>query len=82
MICRRVAGGLTSYMVCVDMVIIIMKSSFNRDNNYCHYVIQRIAGFAITLYYHPAGLDVVIVVYRLLDDLLIFFSVWVGGLGW
>jgi hypothetical protein len=33
-----------------------MKSSFNRDNNYCHYVIQRIAGFAITLYYHPAGL--------------------------
>jgi hypothetical protein len=37
-------------------IIIIMKSSFNRDNNYCHYVIQRIAGFAITLYYHPAGL--------------------------
>jgi hypothetical protein len=36
-----------------------MKSSFNRDNNYCHYVIQRIAGFAITLYYHPAGLDVI-----------------------
>jgi hypothetical protein len=30
------------------------SSSFNsRDNNYCHhYVIQRIAGFAITLYYY------------------------------
>jgi hypothetical protein len=37
-------------------IIIIMKSSFNRDNNYCHYVIQRIAGFAITLYYYPAGI--------------------------
>jgi hypothetical protein len=62
-----------------------MKSSFNRENNYFHYVtcIQRIAGFAITLYYHPAGLDVVMVVYHLLYDLLVFFSVWVGGLlGW
>jgi hypothetical protein len=60
-----------------------MKSSFNRDNNnYCHYVIQKIAGFAITLYYHPAGLDVVMVVYHLLYDLLVFASVWVGGLGW
>jgi hypothetical protein len=59
-----------------------MKSSFNRDNNHCHYVIQRIAGFAITLYYHTAGLDVVMVVYHLLYDLLIFFLVWVGGLGW
>jgi hypothetical protein len=29
---------------------IIMKSSVDRDNNYCHYV-----GFAITLQYHPAG---------------------------
>jgi hypothetical protein len=38
------------------IMIIVMKSSFNRDNNYCHYVIQRIAGFAITLYYHPAGM--------------------------
>jgi hypothetical protein len=26
---------------------IVMKSSFNRDNNYCHYVIQRIAGYII-----------------------------------
>jgi hypothetical protein len=59
-----------------------MKSSFDRDNNYCHYVIQRIAGFAITLYYHPARLDVVMVVYHLLYDLLVFFSVWVGGLSW
>jgi hypothetical protein len=59
-----------------------MKSSFDRDNNYCHYVIHRIAGFAITLYYHPVGLDVVMVVYHLLYDLLIFFLVWVGGLGW
>jgi hypothetical protein len=38
-----------------------MKSSFfNRDNNYCHYVIQRIAGFAITLYYHPAELIIIV----------------------
>jgi hypothetical protein len=60
-----------------------MKSSFSRDNNYCHYVIQRIAGVAITLYYHPAGLlDVIMVVYHLLYGLLIFFLVWVGGLGW
>jgi hypothetical protein len=42
----------------------------------CHYIIQRrIAGFAITLYYHPAGLDVVMVVYHLLCELLVFFSV-------
>jgi hypothetical protein len=34
------------------------------------------------LYFHPAGLDVVMVVYHLLYDLLMFFSVWVGGLGW
>jgi hypothetical protein len=38
------------------IMIIIMKSSSDRDNNNRHYVIQRIAGFAITLYYHPAGL--------------------------
>jgi hypothetical protein len=36
-------------------IIIIMKSSVDRDNNYCHYVILRNAGFAITLHYHPAG---------------------------
>jgi hypothetical protein len=59
-----------------------MKSSFNRDNNYCHYVIQSIAGFEITLYYHPAGLDVVMVVYHLLYDLLIFLLVWVDVGGW
>jgi hypothetical protein len=61
-----------------------MKSSFNRDNNYCHYVIQRIADFAITLYYHPTGLDVVMVVYHLLYELLllVFFSVWAGRWSW
>jgi hypothetical protein len=32
-----------------------MKSSSDRDNNYYHYVIQRIAGFAITPYYHREG---------------------------
>jgi hypothetical protein len=42
-------------IIIIIIIIIIMKSSFNRDNNYCHYVIQRIAGFVITLYYHPAG---------------------------
>jgi hypothetical protein len=60
-----------------------MKSSFDRyKNNYCHYVIQRIAGLAITLYYHSAGLDVIMVVYHLLYELLVFFSVWVGGWPW
>jgi hypothetical protein len=59
-----------------------MKSSVDRDNNYCHYVIQRIAGFAITLYYHPAECDVIMAVYRLLCGLLVFFLVWVGSLGW
>jgi hypothetical protein len=35
----------------------------------------------MTLYYYPAGLDVFMVVYHLLYELLVFFSVWVGGLG-
>jgi hypothetical protein len=47
-----------------------MKSSFDRDNNYCHYVIQRIARFAmhyailssgriiICLYIPPTYIDV------------------------
>jgi hypothetical protein len=48
----RLLGQLVSWLV---IIIIIMKSSFDRDNKYCHYVIQRIAGFAITLYYHPAA---------------------------
>jgi hypothetical protein len=59
----------------IIIIIIIITSSFNRDDKYCHYGIQRIAGFAITLYYHPAGLGVVIVVYHLLYELLVFFSV-------
>jgi hypothetical protein len=44
-------------LIIIIIIIIIMKSSFDRDNNYCHYyVIQRIAGFAIKLYYyHPAA---------------------------
>jgi hypothetical protein len=44
-------------IIIIIIIIIIMKSSFYRDNNYWHYyVIQRIAGFAITLYYyHPAA---------------------------
>jgi hypothetical protein len=33
----------------IIIIIIIMKSSLDRDNNYCHYVIPRNAGFAITL---------------------------------
>jgi hypothetical protein len=41
-----------------------MKSSFDRGYNYCHYVIQRIAGFAITLYYHPAGTTAVVYEYH------------------
>jgi hypothetical protein len=44
-------------VIIIIIIIIIMKSSFNIDNNYyCHhYVIQRIAGFAITLYYHTSA---------------------------
>jgi hypothetical protein len=42
-------------IIVIIIVIIIMKSSSDIDNNTCHYVIQRkVAGFAITLYYHPA----------------------------
>jgi hypothetical protein len=40
-------------VVIVVVIIIIVKSSAKRDNNYCHYVIPRKAGSAITLYYHP-----------------------------
>jgi hypothetical protein len=39
----------------VIIIIITMKSSVYRDNNNCHYVILRNAGFAITLHYHPAA---------------------------
>jgi hypothetical protein len=69
-------GGLKlmHWLQSIIIIMIIMKSSFNRDNNYCHYVIQ--------IYYHPAGLDVIMVVYHLLYGLLVFFLVWVGGLGW
>jgi hypothetical protein len=36
----------------LDAFNAIPRRAFDRDNNnYCHYVIQRIAGFAITLYY-------------------------------
>jgi hypothetical protein len=42
-------------IIIIIIIIIIMKSSIDRDNNYCHYVILRNAGFAITLHYHPAG---------------------------
>jgi hypothetical protein len=70
--------GKISINIIIIIIIIIIKSSFSRDNNYSHYVIQRIAGFM-----HPAGLDVIMVVYHLLYDLLLFFFlVWVGGLGW
>jgi hypothetical protein len=63
-----------------------MKSSFNRDhNNYCaslrHSKNSRLRNYAILSSDHPAGLDVVMVVYHLLYDLLVFASVWVGGLG-
>jgi hypothetical protein len=45
----------TPPFIIIIIIIIIIKSSVNRDNNYCHYVILRNAGFAITLHYHPAG---------------------------
>jgi hypothetical protein len=61
-----------------------MKSSVDRDNNYCHYVILRNAGFAITLlyYYHPAECDVVkkVVYHVVLCSSVVCFLVWVGGL--
>jgi hypothetical protein len=64
------------------LLLFIMKSSFNRDNNFCHYVIQRIAGFAITLYYHPAGLDVIMVVYHLRSLWLVNFLFGLGRWFW
>ena len=70
------------YQLGADIIIIIMKSSIDRDNNYSHYVILRNTGFAITLNYHPAECDVIMVVYRLLCGLLVFFSVSVCDLGW
>jgi hypothetical protein len=50
-------------IIIIIIIIIIMKSSIGRNNNYCHYVILRSAGFAITLNYHPAGCVVIKVVY-------------------
>jgi hypothetical protein len=47
--------SLDKYTSIIIFVIIVMKSSSDRDNKYCHCVIQRIADFAITLNYHPAG---------------------------
>jgi hypothetical protein len=45
---RPYLGCLLSVIIFI-IITIIMKSSFDRDNIYCHYVIQRIAGIAITL---------------------------------
>jgi hypothetical protein len=43
-------------IVCLVPIIIIVRSSSDRDNNNRHYVIQRIADFAIMLdYHHPAS---------------------------
>jgi hypothetical protein len=51
------------------LLLFIMKSSVDRDNNYCHYVILRNAGFALTLHYHPAGYVLFKVVYHVLCGL-------------
>jgi hypothetical protein len=74
-------------VIIIIIIIIIMKSSSDRDNNYFHYVIQRKAGrLRNYAYYHPAGLDVIMMVYHLLYELFVFvfglFLVSVGGLGW
>jgi hypothetical protein len=45
-----------NFMV-TNVPIIIMKLSLDRDNNYCHYVILRNAGFAITTLSHYCPFD-------------------------
>jgi hypothetical protein len=60
---------LKESIIIIIIIIIIMKSSIDRDNNYCHYVILRNAGFAITLHYHPAGYVLFKVVYHVLCGL-------------
>jgi hypothetical protein len=67
----------------IIIIIIIMKSSFDRDNNYCHYVIQRIAGFAITLYYHPAGISLFKYLCRRVNNAVVStYTKKHGGLAW
>jgi hypothetical protein len=63
------------------IIIIIMRSSVDRDNNKCHYVILRNAGFAITLHYHPAGYVLLRVVYHFLCVLHTWASVLVVACG-
>jgi hypothetical protein len=58
-----------------------MRSSIDRDNNKCHYVILRKAGFAITLHYHPAGYVILRVVYYFLCVLHTWASVLVVACG-
>jgi hypothetical protein len=65
--------------IIIIIIIIIMKSAIGRDKHYCHNVILRSAGFAITLNYHPARCVVVIkVVYHPPYGWLVFLGVEVG----
>ena len=55
----------------------IMKSSVDRANKYCHYVTLRIAGFAITPHYDPAEEYILF----LAEGVHLSFSLWVLLLG-
>jgi hypothetical protein len=46
-VCRLYITAPINLLLCIT--IIIIKSSSDRDNNYFQYVIQSIAGFAMTL---------------------------------
>jgi hypothetical protein len=52
-----------------------MHHRFGRDNNYCHYIIQRIAGLAITLNGRKTSL-LVVVFELLLVACLLFLLIW------
>jgi hypothetical protein len=72
-------------VVVIIIIIIIMKSSVDRVITIAITSFYAKNGFAITLYYHPAECDVVMVVYRLLCGFLIFFGLgrwsWLVGRG-
>jgi hypothetical protein len=79
--CGFIVVVVVVIIIIIIIIVIIIKSSVDRYRNYCHYVVLRKAGFAITLYYHPTDCDVNMLVYRLLCGFLICLLVWVGGLG-
>jgi hypothetical protein len=56
-----VVGRLLGFWLLSDQLLLLLlllnHPSTEIINIVRHYIIQRIASFAITLYYHPAGLE-------------------------